>query len=127
MRGRDAHNESRREETRKAAEVASQSTMVDTASRWEREWKASDPDYAVKLEAVEGAILKLIAKEGPPKDAAGVVEMSKRALDSVNAMFRKVTPKPQATDTPNSASNAQRTERKPKTTLDIIDQVIVAA
>ena len=109
-----------------AAQRQEQHQGISTAvSEWERAWKASDPDYAVKqplvMEAVELELLRMQRAGQSPATAQDAVAMAQKVRQTVETRIKGFRPRqqqkfndPLSTD---SGGNG-RTAAEPKSMLE---------
>lgn len=110
-----------------------QRAVTDAVAEWENDRRARDPNFDAKYPAIVAEAQKLQALGWKPTDPAGVKEQLKRAYASVNGGIRQsatpapATPKPPVTPIRSGGHVAAPTAPvKPKSTLDIINQVVGA-
>lgn len=127
------------ESQRRAAEWAAQqqqrylqaqtaSALQQTASMWEGERTATDPDFARKLPWIEREVSFLQAREGRPTTPEGVRDQLNRAHAAVTTQLRSLTPAPakKAIKPVMGGQGKSSGAPKAKSVLDIVNQTVEA-
>lgn len=112
-----------RDSERQQQERQSQQTngILTAINDREAQLKASDPDYALKSQAMKAEIQWLLENGAVPKTAQQALAMVNKAYENVSAKYVKpVAPKP--TPPRPSASTPPRGRPEPATTKDAITQ-----
>lgn len=104
----------KREEQRQLEEFSN--AAAGAASAWEKQWKSSDPDYAIKQPRVMKAI-KLLMYENPPKSVEDAVALCNTARKEVEDDIRQLRPIPQAIR-PNGSGTSVNAQGQPKDAVD---------
>lgn len=96
--------------------------LVSTATGWETERKARDPNFAAKIVPLQKEIAYLHQQEGKPNTPEGVLDQLTRAYKAVNESFRPAAPavKRPAIRPITGGQVAQNIRSDPKSTLDIV-------
>jgi len=89
-------------------------------TKWETEWKGSDPDYAVKQPLVDAQLAKLNQEQGVPKTVEDAVERAKEARSIVEKTLAPVLKKTTEKRTVTGGSSATQAAPKPKTLREAI-------
>lgn len=116
----DQQRTERTNETNRARE------LVSTASAWEADRRAKDPNFEAKYPLLLREVAFLQQQEGKPKDAEGVKAQLKKAYDAVNKSFKPAAPSPTPAVRkpplkPVVGGQVSGTVREaPKSTLDIV-------
>lgn len=97
-----------------------------SASNWERQWSASDPDYAKKAGLVHQT-LKLRWLEGDtPRTEQAMIAQCEEVKKAVEAQLRGLMPKKQPASPGPQTGSAGNTQSAaaPKSMLDVINSVV---
>lgn len=101
--------------------------VLNAATSWEADRRQRDPNFEVKMPALQKEIAWLQATEGKPADPAGVQAQLKKAYEAVNAALPAPTPTPQPRPAIRPVTGGQvngNARPAPKNTLDIIKNVV---
>lgn len=113
------------DEGRAAAQAAAIREAAAAVSEWERNWQASDPDYAKKAELVHDQVAALMAREGRPNTKAKAIDMAERAKKIVERRLSAFLPRPQpARVAPSGSSHSGKTAPKPRTLAEAVDMAL---
>lgn len=129
-RGAREQFNTQRTETRQQRDE--QNAIQTTVSTWEQERQSRDPNFAQKLPALEREVAWLQAREGKPKDAAGVKAQLQKAYDSVSKTFSPAAQtqqrqkKPAVTPVTGGQVNGS-VRPQARNTIDVIDQVLASS
>ena len=101
-RAKSAHAEQTLAERTEAARLAEQTRSFQTAvanaatavSDWERSKSTGDPDWHLKHGRIAEMVELEVRRSGFPASAQAAVQLHQKALDTVNAEFRKFRPAP---------------------------------
>lgn len=100
-------------------QAASQQRIVAAVNEREAHYKTSDPDYALKSQAVRSAVEMVLGKGAVPQSPEDAVKLIDDAYALVNANFaRPVTPK--ATPPRPAVSSAPRGATKPTSSYEAV-------
>lgn len=97
--------------------------LVGSATAWERDRQAKDPNYAAKQQALQKEVSWLQRTDGKPKTEAGVKEQLDKAYKAVNESFRAppvATVRRSAVRLTSTGQGAANTTPRPESTLDIV-------
>lgn len=112
-----------RQQAERRAQEDGAKAIFSAATSWEADRQAKDPNFAVKLPALQREIAYLQTIEGRPTTPEGVKEQCDRAYRAVNTAFvppaTQVAPKP-AMRPVMGGQVAGTAAAEPKSTLDII-------
>jgi hypothetical protein len=97
--------------------------MLAAINNREAQLKASDPDYALKSQAMRSAIQFALENGAVPKTKDDAIRMVNKAYENASASFVKPTP-PKATPPRPSASTPSRGRPEPASTRDAITQAL---
>lgn len=117
LRQRDAERQQQERQSQDA------SNMLSAINSREAQLKASDPDYALKSQAMRSAIQFALESGAVPKTADEAIKMVNRAYENVSASFVKPT-SPKPTPPRPSASTPPRGKPEPASTRDAITQAL---
>jgi hypothetical protein len=131
----EARQNFEREHGQRQQQTEAQTAVVSTVTTWERDRELKDPDFAAKRPRVMEKLAFLHATEGRPNSVDGVKAQLKRAYDAVNKEIGTVIPvtRPAPQRKPirpvtggQVAGNAQPAGNGPKSTMDVIKNVLAA-
>ena len=110
-------------ERNSAKHTALVQTLGDTASAWEQEWKASDPDYPKKVSLVRREVELAIHLGEIERTPEAVRSMLDEKRKKVEDEIRAFLPKPKAVNTNPTPGGpgGTSTVKKPETLMDAID------
>lgn len=89
-------------------------------TKWETEWKSSDPDYAVKQPLVDAQLLKLNQQRGMPKTIDEAVERVNEARKVVEKTLEPALKKTREKRVVTGGSSAAQAAPQPKTLKEAI-------
>lgn len=95
-------------------------SMVGEVSKWEADWKKSDPDYPKKLKLVEDKIVVLHTRKGQPKSPQEAVALAKEALRLVNEDIAAIVPRKPPIK-PATGGSSVKTTPQPKNLREAIE------
>lgn len=78
-------------------------TVVD----WERQTRASDPDYDLKADVVRRTAQALMQENGPPQTPEQALQVVKAAYEEVNGHMRRFRPQPKPTSRTPASTGQQ--------------------
>ena len=122
--------ENRRLQQESAAQVeqqnaaASQSQIVNAVASRERHYSSTDPDYALKREAIGNFVKTVLSNGGIPKSAEQAARIVDDAHAFVSQTFRRPEPRTATPRRPN-ATTPSRGRREPVTTKDVITDALL--
>lgn len=111
------------EEARQREEIERQSQAIgNSVSGWERQWKGSDPDYAIKQPYVRDRIENRMLKERPQTTEA-VLKLCNEVKEQVTKELRAHLSRQRTTiNTPPSSGTSVETQGQPRNVLDAVKQ-----
>jgi molecular chaperone GrpE (heat shock protein) len=117
-------HEVERQATEQAALTQS---LSDTASAWEREWQASDPDYPKKVSLVRRDVELAFRRDEVERTPEAVRVMLDKVRKQVETEMRAFLPKQKAVNPnlPSDGSGGTSAPKKPETLMDAIDMALL--
>lgn len=111
------------EKASREREIEEMSTAVgNSVSGWDRQWKGSDPDYAIKQpyvrDRIEVRLNALLAKGELPSNA-DLLKLCNEVKEQVTKELKAILPKPGAIRTPNSGTTVAETTAVPNSKLQV--------
>lgn len=120
----EAQRQFEQQRAQENAAQAYQQSIVGAAATWEQDRRVKDPNFEVKLPALQREIAYLHATEGRPNTPEGVKDQCERAYKAVNTQARGTvaTPAParRAVAPIGGGQVAGNPAPRPESTLDII-------
>lgn len=101
-------------------------TAASATSTWEQAKAAADPDWHLKQDAVAAEVeleLRRLGPEGYPRTAKEAVDLSEKALKTVEERLKKFAPKPQTRQMPTGLTSP-RAKTQPKSLMEAIDAAL---
>lgn len=107
-----------------------QADVMGAISKWETNWRKTDPDYKVKQQFVNNAVAAKLAGGYPIKSAGDAVKLAEDCKKEVEEAYKRArgnAPAPQPDDIVQSDASMNKTTPKPTSTMDVIDGVLSAS
>jgi hypothetical protein len=100
-------------------------SVGDAVSAWDRQWKASDPDYGLKQKRVQELVELDLYKNGAPTSPDEAVKRAQAIRDFVDKEMKAFVPAPRAV-APQSGAASSSAAPKPKTLEEALSRVLSA-
>lgn len=130
LRLEKASTERRLDQTREQREQERERAVVDSVhkafSSFDAQQAASDPDWNDKRSDVQDKLKAIWLDEGLPTTPKAAHDQAKRAVEAVNARFKRLRPPKEQIDPkiPNGGSNPRNVVARPKSSIEALNAAL---